>query len=179
MSEIKNITEESKEAIGKASIFRAPPSFSDLDESDTPLILRAQLKDLSDWAIANQNDAKKDTIQFWLLKIPAIITSASAGIFAHYELTALSVIAGAIASICIAIDGIQPRGMLKSIHTRAFHDISILVNSMKMQWRTRDMSADPEEKAQEIMRASDDEWKRIAKYISDAESAINPNGNKD
>ena len=105
-----------------------------------PDILTNELKNLEKWADINIEDAKKDTIQFWLLKIPAIVTSACAGIFAHFELTDVSVISGAIASICVVVDGIHPRGMLKNTHTRASHDIRILSNKMVRDWKTSSMT---------------------------------------
>jgi hypothetical protein len=62
------------------------------------LIWKDHLTELEQWAKANQKDARNDTFEFWALKVPAIVASASAGIWAHFEWTTVSVIAGAVES---------------------------------------------------------------------------------
>jgi len=132
------------------------------------------LTELEQWAKANQRDARHDAVAFWALKIPAIVASASAGICAQYHLTNFSLIAAAIASFCVIVDGIQPRGMLRNIHIRAFHDIRFLEGHMMSQLRS---SEDPPEHAvRKIIRDSEPERKRIAAYIRDAESALKSSG---
>ena len=66
-----------------------------------PPELRDQLRELEKWALANKGDATRDAMAFWGLKLPAILASASAGVWAHFELTTVSVLAGAIASLCV------------------------------------------------------------------------------
>jgi len=130
------------------------------------------MTELEQWAKANQKDARNDAFAFWALKIPAIIASASAGICAQYHLTNVSLFAAAIASFCVIVDGIQPRGMLRNTHLRAFHDIRFLTSHMMTQFRS---SEDPPESAvRKIIRESEPERKRIAAYIRDAETALKP-----
>src|SRR5689334_5204897 len=86
-------------------------------------VLRNTTDTLEKWAQENKKDADKDLITFWALKIPAILSSASAGVWAHFGLTGVSVVAGAIASLCVIADGLLPRGMLRNTHLRAYHDI--------------------------------------------------------
>lgn len=47
----------------------------------------------------------------------------------------------AVASIYVIVDGVHPRGMLRNIHLRAYHDIRILSTNMVSQWRSRESSA--------------------------------------
>jgi uncharacterized membrane protein YgaE (UPF0421/DUF939 family) len=138
-----------------------------------PLELREQLDELEDWAKRNYNAGRKDTIAFWSLKTPAIIAASSAGVFAHFKLTLASLFVGAIASICVIIDGVNPRGMLRNIHMRAFHDIGILIRRMTLQWRARSPEANDDKIASRILRASQAPYEQIAKYIRDAETALN------
>jgi hypothetical protein len=106
-----------------------------------PIDLRNELLELEEWAKANKRDASRDTWAFWGLKIPAILASASAGVWAHFGLTAVSVIFGAIASVCVIVDGIHPRGMLRNTHLRSYHDLRILIAQMVSEWRSRNTNA--------------------------------------
>jgi len=107
-------------------------------------------------------------------KIPAILASASAGVWAQFNLTAVSVIFGAIASVCVIIDGIHPRGMLRNTHLRAYHDLRILTTQMMTEWRARNTNARDDNTARRIIQGAQKERQRIAIYIRDAETALNP-----
>lgn len=134
--------------------------------------LRNQLAELELWAKANKKDAAWDALAFWSLKIPAILAAASAGVWVHFELTTVSVIAGAIASVCVIVDGILPRGMLRNTHLRAYHDLRILFSRMMSEWRSRKSKARDGNAARKIIRDSEEERRRIAAYIRDAETAL-------
>jgi hypothetical protein len=141
--------------------------------NEMPTDLKHHLFELEEWASANKADATKDTMAFWALKLPAIIASASAGLLAHFDLTTVSVLAGAIASGYVIIDGIHPRGMLRNTHIRAYHDIRILITRMASEWRSRSVNSQPENIARRIIRNAEPERQRIAAYIRDAETALN------
>ena len=144
-----------------------------MTDDTMPSELREQLDELEQWAIRNYNDGRKDTIAFWSLKVPAIIAAASAGVFAHFNCTSVSLVVGAIASCCVIIDGLHPRGMLRNIHLRAYHDIRILTRKMMIQWRARGAEANANKIASRILRASEAPYERIAGYVRDAETALN------
>jgi hypothetical protein len=137
-----------------------------------PVDLRDQLLELEEWAQANKRDGRRDNIAFWALKVPAIVASASAGLWAHFNLVAVSVVAGALASICVIVDGILPRGMLRNTHLRAYHDIRILLTKMVTDWRARNINAHDENSARRIIREAETERQRIAAYVRDAETAL-------
>lgn len=147
-----------------------PPSTNLIDAM--PAELQSHFEELEQWAIANRNDARHDTFAFWALKAPAILTAASAGVWALFALETVSVISGAIASVCVIIDGVLPRGMLRNIHLRAFHDIRILSSRMMSEWRSRRPNANDDETARSIIRRGEKERQRIATYIRDAETAL-------
>ena len=136
------------------------------------MALQQQLMELEQWSIANKNDARNDAIAFWSLKIPAIFGSAGAGLLAHFDLTTVSLISGAIASACVIIDGVNPRGMLRNIHLRAHHDLRILSTGMVAQWRSRSSSTSDDETARQIIRNAEKQRQSIATYIRDAETAL-------
>jgi hypothetical protein len=129
--------------------------------------------EIADWAEANRKDARNDALAFWSLKVPAILAAASAGVVAHFELTSLGVVAGAIASLCVIVDGVHPRGMLRNTHLKAFHDLRSLVTTMMTEWRARDGRSKPVTVARKIIRDAEAERQRIANYIRDAETALN------
>jgi hypothetical protein len=137
---------------------------------DPEQVWSATLSELDQWAKDNQKDTRHDAVAFWALKIPAIVASASAGIWAHFGLTTVSVIAGAIASVCVIIDGIHPRGMLRNTHLRAVHDIRILMKDMTS--RLGSSTGLRENAIRRIIRDVKAERKRIAFYIRDAETAL-------
>lgn len=137
-----------------------------------PVELQQQLDELESWAMGNKRDAQRDATAFWLLKVPAILAAASAGVWAHFALTTVSVIAGAIASLCVIIDGVHPRGVLRNTHMRAYHDIRMLTTRMTSDWRSRAVSSKDHEMARRIIRDAEAERSRIARYVCDAEAAL-------
>jgi hypothetical protein len=139
-----------------------------------PPDLRDHIEELEEWASANKKEALQDTVAFWSLKVPAILAAASAGIWGHFELTAVSIVAGALASVCVIVDGIHPRGMLRNTHLRAFHDLRILTSRMMMEWRSRSTMAKDQNTARRIIREAEAERVRIAACIRDAETALKP-----
>lgn len=108
-----------------------------IEASDTsmPTELAQQLDEYRKWAISNKNDARRDTVQFWMLKIPAILTSASSSALAYFNAKAVSVVAGSVAAVCVLIDSLHPRGALRNVHWRAYNEISKLVADMDQEWR--------------------------------------------
>lgn len=151
-----------------------PPSLDSLEEM--PANLRNQLADLEAWAVANQRDARNDAIRFWVLKIPAIIASASAGIFAFYEWEVVPLIAGAVASACVLIDGLNPGGALKNAHYKAFFEIRELEVAMQAEWRIESYKATtPTEKnalGSSIIRNAERKRGKIAEELKKAETAL-------
>jgi len=147
------------------------PQYTPNDE--VPRDLDAQLQDLERWAQGAQIDARRDAFFFWMLKAPAIVASASAGLCGHFGLTTASLVVAALSSFCILVDGIRPQGMLRNTHLRALHDIRNLTNAMMTQWRSRPVGQNSTVAARKIVADSEEERNRIATYVRDAESALN------
>ena len=147
----------------------SPPPHHD---SKMPDELQDQLDEFETWAINNKNDARMDTFAFWMLKVPAILASASAGVWAQFNWTTVSVISGAIASLCVIIDGIHPRGMLRNTHLCAYHDIRNLTLHMMSEWRSRATNTNHDNVARKIISEVEPERQRIAEYVRNAETAL-------
>jgi hypothetical protein len=158
---------------GRARAFDAAPPADRASFDQSPQQnLDAQLSHLNQWAADNLKDARKDRLAFLAFKIPAIFASASIGVWAHFGLTSVGIIAGAIASMCVVADGIHPRGMLRNTHLRAYHDIRMLASSITSQ--VRSTAASPENTVRVIIRKAEPEKRRIETYIRDAETALKP-----
>ena len=157
-------------------IASAPPRpvINPVTLAEMPSDLKDQLDDLDRWALENYHDSRKDSWQYLALKVPAVLASASAGIWAYYQLTQISLFAGVLASVCVTIDGSLQLGMLRNVHERAFHDVRIQISSMVSQWRSRNQSMNRQELASKIIKEAEKERVRIAQYVRDAESALYP-----
>ena len=132
--------------------------------------LTDQLSELEEWADENRKDARRDALLFWSLKVPAIFSAASSGVWAYLGWTLPGIICGAIASFCILVDGIFPPGKLRNVHLRAVHDIRNLISSMTTEFRSS--AGESDEVAYGIIRESENERQRIAAYIRDAETSL-------
>jgi hypothetical protein len=140
---------------------------------DFPPGLRSILVELESWVEANTKDAKRDTIAFWSLKGPAILTSSSAGLWAYFDLTPVAVVLSTLASMCILIDGLQPRGLLRNAHVRAVHDLRLLMSEIADNWRSRDARRSDSTVEREIIKWSQVHKAKIAKTLREAESTLN------
>jgi hypothetical protein len=141
-------------------------------DQDMPSEFREELETVGQWAIDNKKDANRDRLAFWILKIPAILGSASAAALAHFKLDNFAMIAARAASACVLIDGLRPRGLLFSAHLRAAHELFKLHAEMISQWRTGRLNGRPPRPlAAEILDKVAPERSRIAIYIARFESS--------
>jgi hypothetical protein len=93
------------------------------------------VSEIEEWAALNARDARKDTFRFWALKLPAVLSSATAGILAVGHFETIAAVLAAIASACILIDGVNPGGQLRNAHLRAVHDLRSLQHQVVNEWR--------------------------------------------
>jgi hypothetical protein len=143
---------------------------------EMPRTLKHLFEELEIWAVANRRDSRLDARRFWMLKIPAIIVAASGGIFAYFKPGILSVIAGAISSACVLLDGIYPGGQLRNTHYKAFLELRKLQFDMHNKWRIEAWKTttykERMELAANIMQSAQDETTRIAAYLRDTETSF-------
>ena len=146
-----------------------------LDDLSDPLMpreFRLELNQIKAWAQDNDKDARRDRFAFWFLKIPAMVVSATAAVLAHFKLDDLAMIAAAVATFCILIDGLRPRGLLYSTHLRAASEVYRLYGDMLSQWRTGRLNdRDPRTLAAEIIAQAQPERTRISIYLTHIESS--------
>jgi hypothetical protein len=125
------------------------------------------------WAEKNDKDAKRDLIMFWILKVPAILVTAGAALLVYFKLDVESIVASAVAAVCIMVDAVRPAGALYRVHRRAANQIHKLHGEMASQFRQGGLkNLDLRARAAEILLNSQKERDRIATYITDAESTL-------
>jgi len=148
---------------------------------DLPPVLQDVVAVLEDWAARNNDDARKDALKFWALKIPAITVSASAGLLAHFNVE-VGVGAGVVTSVCVLLDGILRAGTLRAVHLRAVSDIKALKHDVYAKWRASYLRGSEPEKLREstakIIEFSEKEKKKIAQYLQNAETALPSSGRR-
>jgi hypothetical protein len=86
-------------------------------------------------AMINERDARHDSVRFWALTLPAIASSAAAGLLAVADLDTAAAVLAAIASACGLVDAVNPRGQLRNAHLRAVHDLRKLEHRVANEWR--------------------------------------------
>lgn len=137
-----------------------------------PVEFRQELDLIEEWGESNDKEARQDKLAFWGLKLPAIIVSASGATLAHFKLDDYAMIAGTVATLCVLIDGLRPRGLLYSAHLRTSQDIFKLHADMISDWRRGMLKGlEPKALAAQIMADSVAERTRISNFISKIETA--------
>jgi hypothetical protein len=136
-----------------------------------PSELSDYIKELEMWALANREDAREDTMKFWAFKGPAILCSASSGVFAFKQWALAGLIASGIGSVCIVMDGLLRAGLLRSVHIRAFHELRALESHMRDEWLIGHANCEQESKlVARILKGAKDRKEEILKYVSLAEA---------
>ncbi len=135
--------------------------------------LRQFVVELEDWARLNHADARKDTIRFWVLKIPAVVSSAAAGVLALGDLTAVAAVLAAVASACVLIDGVNPGGQLRNAHLRAVHELRALQHEIVNGWRMGTLQGrSGNALAATLLEQGEVERKKIANDLKAAETSF-------
>lgn len=146
---------------GSASGSRLPPALSE------------KVDDLEKWALSNRQEAQDDAARFWAFKVPAILSSATSGLFALLKCRIAGVVASSIASICIVMDGLLRAGMLRGVHIRAFHEIRALESHIRDEWLIGQAKNESEnELVARILIEAQDKSKQIEEYVRTAEAGL-------
>ena len=138
-----------------------------------PPELNAFISELDTWATLNERDVRRDTIRFWAFKLPAIVSSASAGVLALEHLGTIAAILAAIASACVLIDAVNPGGQLRNAHLRAVFDLRELEYDVVNNWRIGSLKGTaPGQLAAETLEAARRVRERIFSDLKMAETSF-------
>ncbi|HXN26081.1 MAG TPA: hypothetical protein VN902_03105 [Candidatus Acidoferrales bacterium] len=144
-----------------------------LETSQAPQEFLDEMAVIMKWAEANEKDAKRDLFQFWLLKLPAILVTAGAALFAYFKIDVGAIAASAVSAVCIMVDAVRPKGQMYRVHRRAANDIFKLHADMASQFRAGKLNhRELTYLAGGIISESKKERDRITKYVTDAESTL-------
>ena len=154
----------------------SPPP-SPKHDADMPSAIANVLTELEDWAAQNLKDSRQEAFRYWLLKLPALLASAGAGLLAYLQWDMAALVVGAIGGICILIDGLYPSGTLRNVHLRAHHDLRALQQRMTNEWRIASLEHKSHSRSQgalaaQFLKGSQQEKDRIGAYIRDAETSL-------
>jgi hypothetical protein len=148
------------------------PEGEDLVVPPPPQVLQEAIQTLEHWARRNDEEANKDGRKFWVLKLPAILVSASSGLLAHLRVEA-GIAAGVLASVCILLDGLIRAGDLRSVHLKAVAEIKLLKHEIQGNWTAGYLrGGNLRELVAGIVEDSEKEKRRIAAYLKAAEASI-------
>ncbi len=143
--------------------------------NEIPPELGAFVSELEQWAALNARDARRDTVRFWSLKVPALLSSASAGVLAIGELGTIAAILAAVASTCVLIDAVNPGGQLRNAHLRAVHDLRLLQHQIMNNWRIGTLRGKSESRlAAEILQSAEKARDKVAADLRIAETSFAP-----
>ncbi len=150
-----------------------PPSATALGEDDIPPQLRAFIGELEEWAEANERDVRRDTVRFWTFKLPAVVSSASAGLLALAHLEVVAAILAAVGSACVIIDAVNPGGQLRNAHLRAVYDLRELEHDATDKWRIGALKGTASsELAAEILEGARKVRDKVASDLKAAETSF-------
>jgi len=135
-----------------------------------PASLEEAVQSLETWAVSNLGEAKRNGRLYWLLKIPAIVLSASSGLIIYFESPFATQLAGTAVAILVAVDGLRPPGRLRDIRYRAHAELRHLENRMIAQWRSRPVGANSDEVLRRIIAEAQSERDRISAYLLEVEA---------
>ena len=146
--------------------------------SEVISIIETELDQLKTWAKNNELDARKDKRNFWALKIPAIVGGLSISALDYFGYGSAVIVVGLITSICVAIDGVHPRGSLYNVHKKAANELYGLqdkLGSQLDQLRIKHHDLDNEQcrtDASLLLMNIQKEKDRINKYITSVEAGL-------
>ena len=129
---------------------------------------------LKEWSSLNQREARRDLVSFWSLKVPAIAASASTALLQQMQLGMVSVLLGTLATVCILIDAMRPRGVLYNAHLAAAHELSSLALESATEISKIELSAEADKvpKALRLLEKIQEQRRGIATRIKVAEAAV-------
>ena len=124
--------------------FPGPPRTPQLGVDDLPPItgdgfspedsLSEQLDDLEHWVKANMRRDRRETIRFWLLRVPALTYALLTTATAPLAVPQLVATLAATVALLVVIDAAWPAATLQNPLTRALHDLRELQNTAKLRW---------------------------------------------
>lgn len=141
-------------------------------------IVEKHLRQIVVWAEKNRRDATTDRIKYWMFKLPALLCATAGSVLEAYHRHDFVLILTAVATVCIGVDSIRPRGQLHNAHMRAWHELSHLASRVELELDRIQLSAaaldDTEwvSKLDDLLATIAREEARVEAYLATAEAAL-------
>ncbi|OYW75024.1 MAG: hypothetical protein B7Z37_15270 [Verrucomicrobia bacterium 12-59-8] len=134
------------------------------------------MSQIQNWARTNKEDAQRDRLHFWMLKTPAILGGLGASALESFGYGTAVIILGFVTAVCVAIDGLHPRGRLFNVHKRAANELLTLQDSLATKWNQVKLQTSDSNKERKLMATMIEEIQRekqrISQYITNAEASL-------
>jgi hypothetical protein len=137
-----------------------------------------QIASLEAWAIATINSGARELRRFWLFRGLAFVGAAGAAVGAVLPVPQLSVAAGALAALAIAVDAAWPATADRQARRRAIHDLRELQHTLKLKWdKVRLAYPDPTTPkriahALALLDATQAKREEVSRYLGDATPGV-------
>lgn len=140
---------------------------------EMPNALKDELSQIHRWADENSREASQDSWKFWMLKLPAIVISASSGLTAYLGLSTLGVVSASVASALILIDAVLRPGKLRDVHHLAQFELRTLADEIMGEWSSKVLRnrQEPELIAALLLERIQKERRRVANYLKRTETS--------
>jgi hypothetical protein len=137
-----------------------------------------QIAGLEAWARSNLDSESRELTRFWLFRGMAFLGAVGAAAGAVLPLPQLSIAAGSIAALAIAIDAAWPATADRNARRRAIHDLRELQHTLKLKWdKVRLAYPDPNTPkriahALALLDATQSKREEISRYLGDATPGV-------
>jgi hypothetical protein len=137
-----------------------------------------QIAGLEAWALSNLASESRELSRFWLFRGMAFLGAVAAAAGAMLQLPYVSVAAGAVAALAVAIDAAWPSTADRSARRRAIHDLRELQHTLKLKWdKVRLAYPDPNTPkriahALALLDATQSKREEISRYLGDATPGV-------
>lgn len=142
------------------------------------IVVKEQMEFLSKWYDINAGAAKKDRTRYWVLKIPALLSTVSVSALESFGYGKAVIVLGVVAAFCVGIDAAFPGGQLHNIHRKAANEILRLQHEVITKWRQAQLGPDEGlvSAAQSILKDIQVARERIDTYVTEAEASLGKAG---
>jgi hypothetical protein len=137
-----------------------------------------QIAGLEAWAMSNLHSEGRELLRFWLFRGLAFLGAVSAAAGAVLRLPEMSIGAGGVAALAIAVDAAGPATADRSARRRAIHDLRELQHTLKLKWdKVRLAYPDPNTPkriahALALLDATQAKREEISRYLGDATPGV-------
>ncbi len=137
-----------------------------------------QIASLESWAKSNLSSEAREVTRFWLFRGTAFLGAVGAAIAAVEPMPHVSIVAGGLAALAIAIDAAWPSTADRNARRRAVHDLRELQHTLKLKWdKVRLAYPDPNTPkriahALALLDATQAKREEISRYLGDATPGV-------